>query len=186
MKNGKTNLQSPDPGSDFKLGERGASRLWRKTKALLLLWIFPVFLLPGLPSAAQTLTGVVANSGSMAPWGLNQGLRIDAAGNATINQQDVETGVIVYASVVLTPGQMQAIADTALAAGFFTLNPLYDSGALDGSGVWLKVTTTSASHASEVRNICVRAMNRVVKTINTQIAASGIQLQYGYLNDVCP
>lgn len=135
---------------------------------------------------SQTLTSLNAASGSLAPFGENQGVSIDAAGNTTVLIQDVESATSQTVSLVLTASQMQAITDTAIAAGFFSLMPLYDSNAIDGSGITLEIVTSSSSNTVEVRNYCINAVNRVTKTINQQILSTGIQLGYGYLNEVCP
>ena len=157
-----------------------------KRKSFLFVFLTWSFLISGNLIFSQSLTSLTAASGSLAPWGENQGISIDASGNTTVLIQDIETGITQTSTLVLTTNQMQAINDTAIAAGFFSLSPLYDSGALDGSGITMEIITSSSSNTVEVRNSCVEAMNRVVRTINLQILSTGKQLNYGYLNDVCP
>jgi hypothetical protein len=164
---------------------RSISFAWEK-KALLFLHAMAFFTLLHFCAYSQALTSVSSASGSLARWGESQGLQIDAVGNTTVLKQDVETGAEQIVTVVLTPAQMQAIADTAYSAGFFSLNPSYDSNSDDGSGISLEIITPSDSNMVIVRNACVTAINRVVKTINLQIISTGIQLSYGYLNEVCP
>ena len=164
---------------------RSISNAGRK-KTLLFVTAMILLILMHFCAYSQTLTSVNSASGSLARWGESQGLQIDAFGNTTVLKQDVETGTEQIVTVVLTPTQMQAIADTALAAGFFNLSPLYDSNSDDGSGIALEIITPSDSNMVIVKNACVTSINRVVRTINLQIISTGIQLQYGYLNEVCP
>jgi hypothetical protein len=150
---------------------------------LLLLIIFEVSAF----SQGPAFMSLYATSGSLAPWGLSQGVVIDAAGNAKVYQSDYDLGTSDSASVTLTAAQMQAIVDTAVAAGFFSLNSLYDNGAIDGTKVRVEINTSSTSKNAEVRNMCVGAMNRVVRTINSKIVNSkGFQLGYNFMNDNCP
>ena len=151
-------------------------------KAITLILILTVY----VSGYSQTFSSLTAFSGSLAPWGTNQRLTINSSGNAKIYTKVVETGVADSASMTLTSGQMQAIVDTAVTAGFFSLSAHYNSGAVDGSGISLKIVTSTSSNTSEARNICVNAMNRVVRTINTQILTTGKQLEYGHLDEVCP
>jgi hypothetical protein len=148
--------------------------------------VFYLLLFLNLSGYSQTLSSISAASGSFAPWGEIQGLSLDASGNATVFSKNLDTGVAQTSTILLTPTQMQAITDTAVIAGFFSLSPLYSSSATDGSGITLEINTSAASNTVEIRNVCLTAINRVVKTINQQILSSGIQLNYGYLNEVCP
>ena len=60
---------------------------------------------------------------------------------------------------------------------------VYDSGALDGSGVALRIVSGGTSHTVEARNIAVAGVNRIVRTLNAILAPSGIELRYGFRDE---
>jgi hypothetical protein len=100
-------------------------------------------------------------------------------------QDNIETHTRDSAGVSLSGAQMQAILDTVTAVGFFGLNSLYDGNVSDGSGISLKIVTTSNQNQVAANNYCVVEINRIVNTINPMIFSTGIQLNYGKLY-ICP
>lgn len=144
-----------------------------------------VFLLFSAPTIhAQTPPAFYLESfaGSYAPWGMNELLVIDTLGNVSFWKSDLQaaSGDSIFAT--LTTQQQQAIYDTISAVGFFGLNPLYDSGAIDGSGVSIYVERGGSVHSVEARNISIAAVNRIVKTLNAILGPLGIGLNYASLH----
>jgi len=125
---------------------------------------------------------VEAFCGSYAPWGQNQRLTIAPSGSVSYYESDLSVPGGDSLFVSISPAELEAIYDTVLAVSFFGLNNVYDSGAVDGSGIVLRITASGSTHSVEARNIAVSQLNRVVTTINTILAPDNIALNYGALN----
>jgi|GEM_PF-1964456 hypothetical protein len=174
-------VQNPRPGHLLLSG----SSLLTGMGSSFAMVIFLLFLNPST-AGSQTMVSLVATSGSLAPWGWNQGLVILSSGNTRVYQSEFNSGTADSAVLTMSQSKMQAIVDTAIAVGFFGLDTLYDSHALDGSGIWIRLVTSTDSNHVETRNFCLSPVNRLVKTINLWILPGGIQLGYNYLDVNCP
>jgi len=124
---------------------------------------------------------VSAFAGSYAPWGRNQLLLIDSLGHVAFWESDLDSPGVDSIFALLDPQEMQTIYDTVTTVGFFSLDTLYHSGALDGSGIYLYITASGTKHSVESVNIGVPEVNRIARTINAVLDTFGIQLKYGEL-----
>jgi hypothetical protein len=98
-------------------------------------------------------------------------------------QSDVDEDYVDSLFTVLDSLTMVAIYDTVLAVGFFGLDSLYESGAVDGSGIALRITAMGTAHEVEAVNIAVDEVNRLALYLNSVLASAGMEIKYGTIND---
>ncbi|MCJ7577615.1 MAG: hypothetical protein MUO91_04110 [candidate division Zixibacteria bacterium] len=122
-----------------------------------------------------------AVAGSYAPWGMAQALAITSDGHVYFFQSELDSPDVDSIFALLAPLELRAIYDTVMAVGFFSLDTLYDSGEVDGSGILLHITASGTEHAVQAKNIAVPEVNRIVWTLNAILQPFGIELDYGEL-----
>lgn len=138
-----------------------------------------------LETSAQTPSDftLIVFAGSYAPWGTNQSLVIDSLWNVSFYQSELPSGDVDSVFAVLDSFEMQAINDTVMTVNFFNLDTLYDSGAVDGSGIFLRIMASEMEHSVQAINITVPEVDRIVRTLNTILEPYGIKLNYGTLGN---
>ena len=123
---------------------------------------------------------VAVNCGSLAPWGSGQYLTIAPDGTvAYYYQSDSSSPVSDSLFASLSMGEMEALYDTVVAVDFFGLDTLYDSGAVDGSRVAIRIIASGITHGVDAHNITIPAMKRIISTLNAILAPDSILLIYG-------
>jgi hypothetical protein len=149
-------------------------------------WLIVISLFAGvnvLPAQTPADFKIEVYSGSYAPWGINQLLTIQPSGEVSFYQSDVDEDYVDSLFTVLDSLTMVAIYDTVLAVGFFGLDSLYESGAVDGSGIALRITAMGTAHEVEAVNIAVDEVNRLALYLNSVLASAGMEIKYGTIND---
>jgi hypothetical protein len=166
---------SPGPGvgssrpSDQRRGTTGpASRRSGPLRALA----FLTLLLPGAVHAQVppdfSLTGI---AGGRAPWEDVTKVTLDAAGHGNYYVMAAGTrssGVFVLtASFTLTNSQMSSLWSSIQSNTFFTLAPLFDSGARDGSYCSLFVLGNARQNRVVAKNSAVPRLDNIVILLNS-------------------
>lgn len=155
------------------------------TTSRLLSLVLALCLLPLMPDImALQLTDLEIFCGSRAPWGINQHVKIDNSGHLEYFEFDIASNSKSSVSTMsLSTVQLEALYSKANSEGFFALNSIYDSGALDGSGISIYIKADNGDEKLvEDYNFPVPAINEIVKLLNTYLQSSGLpQLSYGSL-----
>lgn len=155
----------------------------RNIKAICRIVLIGLFIVTGTISAqAQTIDSIVAISGSMAPYGTNQYIRINSD---SLYFQEFEVNAASLTdeySVVLSSTDLQNIYNKVISEDFFSLTEIHDGGYEDGSGIKIRIATTDGQVKTVlVKNTDVPEINEIVKYINSYLPA-GKQLKYANLN----
>lgn len=121
-------------------------------------------------------------AGSLAPWGISQLLTVDNVGDVSYWETDLISGIADSIFAIISSSDIQDIIDTVNAVGFFALDPFYDGGVIDGSGVIVNFSEGGSQYEVEAKNIVVTELNRIVNTVNAILAGTGIEISYTSLS----
>jgi hypothetical protein len=127
-----------------------------------------------------------ATAGSRGIFGEGEYLVIDSVGQVTFFKSAHDTTPPESVLVSIPMDSVAAIYDTVTAVGFGALDSLYRSELVDGSGIWLQVQANGSTHAVEVVNTSVPAVDQIARTINRILQPYGILLEYESSTDSFP
>ena len=130
-----------------------------------------------LSAASQPV--VFINAGSRASYGNHQELLIDSKGAVRYYLRELNGATKDSSSFSITPQQLDSFFRKAEQIGFFTLNNKYESGAVDGAGIYISMNSSGKKHNVQLVNIDLPAINDLIGFLNTMLTPHRIRIYYG-------
>lgn len=129
-------------------------------------------------ASAQKNISMELYAGSNAPWGKNQSLTINANGECKYILTEVEKGVIDSSSFTISHAQLNELYNIVQESHFFKLDKIYNSGDVDGTGLYLKVELSGKSHEVRIINEQVKEVKLIIDKLNIIMDTYQVHINY--------
>ena len=128
---------------------------------------------------ASTQPVVFINAGSRANRGNYQELIIEKNGDARYFLRQLNGPALDSIQFKLTTQQLDSIFQKAESVGFFNLQNNYQSGAVDGAGIYISMNSSGKMQSVDLKNIDVPAINEIIILLNSMLRPQRIRIYYG-------
>lgn len=164
--------QSPHFIRSTEILTRKSQLMLRPKLTFILFLVFGTF-------NASTQPVIFINAGSRANHGNHQELTIDKNGAVRYFLRQLNGTAIDSVKFNLTSQQLDSIFQKAESVGFFNLQNNYQSGALDGAGIYISMNSSGKMHNVSLNNIDVPAINELITQLNSMLRPQRIRIYYG-------
>ena len=158
---------------------RSTDILTRKSQLMLKPKLIFILLLLSATLIASTQPIIFINAGSRANRGNHQELIIEKNGDARYFLRQLNGPALDSIYFKLTTQQLDSIFQKAEAVGFFNLQNNYQSGAVDGAGIYISMNSSGKIHNVNLNNIDVPAINELITLLNSMLRPQRIRIYYG-------
>ena len=128
---------------------------------------------------ASTQPVIFINAGSRANRGNHQELTIEKNGVSRYFLRQLNGSALDSISFNLSVQQLDSIFLKAESVGFFNLQTNYQSGAVDGAGIYISMNSSGKMHSVNLNNMDVSAINELVTFLNSMLRPQRIRIYYG-------
>ena len=116
---------------------------------------------------ASTQPVIFINAGSRANRGNHQELIIEKSGAARFFLRQLNGPTLDSVFFNITTQQLDSIFQKAELVGFFNLQTNYQSGAVDGAGIYVSMNSSGKMHSVDLNNIDLPAINELITLLNS-------------------
>jgi hypothetical protein len=128
---------------------------------------------------AVTQPVVYINAGSRASYGNHQELTIDINGACRYYLREVNGRAKDSSFFSISKESLIGFLSFSEQSGFFSLKEKYESGAVDGSGIYISLNVSGKKHSVHLINTDEPVINRLTGKLNEILAAFQIRIYYG-------
>jgi hypothetical protein len=132
-----------------------------------------------ISNIASSQPVIFINAGSRANRGNNQELIIEKNGAARFFLRQMNGPAIDSIFFNLNTVQLDSIFQKAESIGFFNLQTNYQSGAVDGAGIYISMNSSGKMKTVNLNNIDIPEINQLVTFLNSMLRPQRIRIYYG-------